>query len=131
VVQNGGEPMQADILNTVGVANFRSVFELTQLVRFQGTLTEEEKAYASGLEPVMTLKVKMDSNTTSVYTYDFIRFDDRKVMVRLYETYPDGTKGSESVADFYITTFALKKLVNNYINLLNGVSIDRDIGYLN
>lgn len=129
VVQNGGEPMHEDIINTVGVANFKSVFELTQLVRFHGELTEQERARAEGVDPVMTIRVKLDSKAGSYYTYDFIRFDDRKVMVKLYETDALGNKLSEAVSDYYITTFALKKLANNYINLLNGVSVDRNIGY--
>ena len=128
-VQNGGEPMWEDIINTVGVSNFKSVFELTQLVRFHGILTDEERALAEDIAPVMTIKVKMDSNG-NYYTYEFIRFDDRKVMVRLYEADADGNMASSAVSDFYITTFALKKLVGNYMNLLNGVSIDRDQGYL-
>ncbi len=132
-----GETLWEDIRNTVGVASFRSVFELTQLVRYHGVLTEEEKAIANTLDPVMTIKIKMDVTRNDpeaqyeegYYTYEFIRFDDRKVMVRLYETYADGTEKHTPVSEFYITTFALKKLVGNYINLLNGVSIDRDVGF--
>ena len=129
VVNNNGNPMHASIVDTVGVSNFKSVYELLMLTRYQGTLTKEEQTEArDNGELVMTLRIKM-KNSAYYYTYDFYRFDDRRIMVSLYQSNHLGTPVSMQVSDFYITTFALKKLCANYVNLLNGVYIDRDIGY--
>ena len=128
VVNNDGKPMHESIVDTVGVSNFKSAYELLMLTRYQGTLTEEERELARSGEPVMTLRLKMKSSAY-YYTYDFYRFDDRRVMVSLYQSDSSGKPVSMQVSDFYITTFALKKLCASYVNLLNGVYIDRDAGY--
>ena len=65
------------------------------------------------------------------YTYDFYRIDDRRVMVSLYRSDADGNKIDTlgEVSDFYITTFAFKKLVNQYIGILNGEHVDESVSY--
>ena len=45
-------------------------------------------------------------------------------MVSVYNPGYDNT-----VSDFYITTFAFKKIVNNFDKLLNGVTIDSESAY--
>ena len=96
------------------------------------TLTEkqrQEQAEAKKSDPIMTLRFKITS-TSYYYTYDFYRFDDRRVMVSLYQSDASGAAvtGNE-VSDFYLTTFAFKKIAYNFKNLLNGVMIDADVGY--
>jgi hypothetical protein len=52
-------------------------------------------------------------------------------MVSFYITDENGDKIESygEVCDFYITTFAFKKLVNNYVYLLNGEVVDESVGY--
>lgn len=128
VVNNGGEPMHESLVDTVGVANFKQAYQLLLLTRYQGILTPEEKAEAKSGTPDMTIRVKM-THKAYYYTYDFYRFDDRRVMVSVYQTDTAGNRVSPQVSDFYISTFAFKKLCANYVNLLNGVYVNRDQGY--
>jgi hypothetical protein len=53
-------------------------------------------------------------------------------MVSLYRTDEDGNKidNGMEVSDFYITSFAFKKIVSNFVAVLNGEKIDGTIGYL-
>ena len=129
VVNNGGKPMHESIVDTVGVSNFRKVFELLQLTRYQGILTDEQKAEAKLGEPHMRIRIKMASSAY-YYTYEFYRFDDRRVMVSISQTDEYGNYSSTVISDFYISTFAFKKLAANYLKLLNGEYIDGDIGYV-
>ena len=65
------------------------------------------------------------------YTYDFYRIDDRRIMVSLYRSDEGGNKIESlgEVSDYYITTFAFKKLVNQYIGILNGEDVDESLSY--
>ena len=76
------------------------------------------------------------------YTYDFYRIDDRRIMVALYKSnangdciddsgnvVPSDKIGENTVSDFYIDAFSFKKLVNAYIQLLNGAEFDENLGY--
>jgi len=62
------------------------------------------------------------------YVYEFYRIDDRRVMVALYRLGSGGIEVNR-VSDFFISTFAFKKLVRNFTNLLNGAEINVDKGY--
>lgn len=127
--------------DTLGAAYFNSVYEVLQLTRYQGILdmTDEEKATLIATAPKvmsMTVEVVQVKNKIYSYTYDFYRIDDRRVMVSLSKycttVLNDGSTTVEfegSVTDFYISTFAFKKLVRNYVALLNGEAIDGTIGY--
>ena len=134
VVNNGGKPMHASIVDTVGVANLKSAFEVLQLTQYHApvyTLTEEERAAADERllgEPDMTFKVKMSINSY-YYTYEFYRFSDRCVRVKLYQSSISGAAVTPAVSDFYISTLAYKKLVSVYTSLLDGVYVETDFGY--
>ena len=73
---------------------------------------------------LMKLSFTVKGSAKDVYTYEFRRIDDRRVMVSLYNPGYNNT-----VSDFYITTFAFKKIVTNFDKLLNGVVIDPDSAY--
>ena len=81
----------------------------------------------------MTLRLIERKGEYCAYKYSFYRLDDRRVMVSLtkYETDEKGNVIKEigEVSDFYISTFAFKRIVNQYIALLNGQKIDESIGY--
>ena len=51
-------------------------------------------------------------------------------MVRLYEEDGEGNMlQSAAVSDFYISTYGFKKIVNNFLSLMNGEQFDIESGY--
>ena len=116
--------------DTLGAAYFNSVYETLQLTTYLDCLTEEEQAAGKEKDPILRIQFRVEGKKY-FYTYEFRRIDDRRVMVTLYRVDEDG-KVSESlgeVSDFYISTFAFKRIVNQYTALLNGQEIDETIDY--
>ena len=118
--------------DTLGTAYFNAVYEIIQLTRYQGRLTADEQARAYENKCIFSINIKV-SGAEDYYTYDFYRLDDRRVMVSLYRTDADGKilSNGMKVSDFYITTFAFKKIVGSYVSLLNGLEVDEEIAYPN
>lgn len=116
--------------DTLGAAYFNSVYETLQLTRYQDYLTDEEQAEGFTKTRVMRIHLNVEGKDYN-YTYDFYRIDDRRIMVRFYRSDADGNKIEQlgEVSDYYISTFAFKKLVNHYIYLLNGKRVDESISY--
>ena len=116
--------------DTMGTAYFNSVYEILQMTRYQGRLTEEEQAAAFENDAIFSMYLKVEG-TSGYYKYDFHRLDDRRIMVSLYRVNEKGEKISSDVAvsDFYVTTFAFKKIIGSYMDLLNGQEIDAVEGY--
>ena len=116
---------------TLGAAYFNSAYETLQLTGYLDNLPDEDKDYTA--PPIMRMHLKVSGSTfaPNFYTYDFYRIDERRIMVSFYISDADGNKIESygEVCDFYITTFAFKKLVNNYICLLNGQVVDESVGY--
>ncbi len=114
----------------LGSAYFNSVYETLQLTTYLDVLTEEEQQEAYTKPRIMRLHIKVDG-VADYYTYDFYRLDDRRIMVTHYRSDENGNKKESSgeVSDYYITAFAFKKLVNNYIYLLNGEDLDDNLNY--
>ena len=119
---------------TLGAGYFNSVYESLLFTTYLDDLTEEEQAIGKTKPKVMSMHLKVDG-AEYFYTYDFYRIDDRRVMVSLYRTQFNAegervmVEDRGEVSDFYISTYAFKKLVNNYLHLLNGKEIDDRIGY--
>ena len=119
---------------TLGAGYFNSVYESLLFTTYLDDLTEEEQATGKTKPKVMSMHLKVDG-AEYFYTYDFYRIDDRRVMVSLYRTQLNAegervkVEDRGEVSDFYISTYAFKKLVNNYLHLLNGKEIDDSIGY--
>ena len=132
---DGNETYYPGSKDTLGAAYFNSVYETLQLTTYLDCLTEQEQAAAKTNGPVleMTLRLIERKGEYCAYKYSFYRLDDRRVMVSLtkYETDEKGNVIKEigEVSDFYISTFAFKRVVNQYITLLNGQKIDESIGY--
>ena len=119
---------------TLGAAYFNSVYENLLFTSYLDDLTEEEQAIGKTKPKVLSMHLGVEGKTYD-YTYDFYRIDDRRVMVSLYMT-TINTEGERvklddlmQVSDFYISTFAFKKLVNNYIHILNGMAVDENTNY--
>ena len=116
-------------VDSMGDSNFKEMFELLQLTTYDGTLTEEEQLIAKSSPRVMRLHVKL-SSSGFYYTYDFYRFSDRKVMVCVYRSDENGELATGApVSDFYVSTFAFKKLVGSVIDLLNVETVDGEVPY--
>ena len=121
------DELKAAYPDPIGTAYFKEAIQTLYLTRLVGTLTEEEQQRALESEALLRIKVGTSFRETK-YAYEFYRLDDRRVMVRIYNEGPDG-RASGSVSDFYISTFAFKKIVSSYQGVLNGERIDSSVGY--
>ncbi len=122
--------------DSLGTEHFKEFIETLYYTFYEGSLSEEEQFANSELVTSeqflmrMTIKLEEVENYKYYYAYEFYRISDRRVMVRLYKV--DVTTGEfadEPVSDFYISTFAYKKLVYKYMGILNKKDIDNDVAY--
>ncbi len=101
---------------------------------YQDELNDGDKLQITNENLVMRLKVDLgpEYQYTYKYVYEFYRIDDRRVAVKLYKQNPGGDivkdeNGTEVVTvDFYVSTFAFKKLVSKYYELLNVQTVDKE-----
>ena len=116
--------------DTAGTAYFKEILLMMYATYYTGTLTDEEQTAALATAPkVMSVSFTVTDSSPYPYVYDFYRISDRRVMVVISQQAPDGTTLNQ-VSDFYISTFAFKKIANGFISLLNGKEVDSDIGYI-
>ena len=124
-------PSGEDLLGTAGFREFIGALFWTI---YQDELTEEDKTQVTAENLLMRFKVDLgeDYMYTWRYVYEFYRVDDRRVAVKLYKENPDGTivkdeNGDKIVTtDFYVSTFAFKKLVSKYYELVNAQVVDQE-----
>ena len=119
---------------SVAVNNFQSAFQVVFLSYYSGSLTEAEQEAAFNTEKLMTIEVKLGENVKNAsphyYVYDFYRLDDRRVMVATYQRRDDGSIVNNAVvSDFYVSTGTFKKIVGNWVNMLNCVKVDENVAY--
>jgi len=117
--------------DTLGSASYKNYMNLVYGIYYTDIiddLTEAERDEIKSGEPMMSMSLLLDSKAY-YYTYDFHRLDDRRIMVTLYESDGEGNQLSEEVSDFYISTFAFKKIVRGFFGVLNAEDIDPEIGY--
>ena len=101
---------------------------------YQDELAEGDKEQVTRDNLVMRFSVDLGPTYqyTYKYVYEFYRIDDRRVAVKLYKQNPGGDivkdeNGQEIVTtDFYISTFAFKKLVSKYYELVNVQAVDKE-----
>lgn len=131
-VMGGGEELfLPNSIETVGASNFALAFQVIQSVQYQGILTEDEQAEALTKKKLMSFRIKMDAENSSAYyyNYDFYRLDDRRVAVSMYQADEEGNAMSSAVTDFYLSTFAFKKIVSTYLTLLDAKDVDSTLPY--
>ena len=117
-VENGYDTLGSDAFRTAMLAIFNT--------KYQNPLSEEEQTEAiENGERVMKFSFKLDGDAYR-YSYEFYRFDDRRVLVRLYQEGLGGEVGNNAVSDFYLSTFGFKKIVGTFLSLLNGEIVDLD-----
>ena len=63
------------------------------------------------------------------YVYEFYRASDRRVAVKLYRQHRDSGEIIDEVSDFYVSTFAFKKIVTAYVSILNKELINSETAY--
>ena len=115
--------------DTAGDAYFKNFLHATYSISYVGTLTEAEIADARSREAVLTLSFKVDESSAYEYAYDFHYTKEGKVAVVMYRfDSVTGVRYGES-CNFYISNFALKKIVNSISDLVNGNPVVVDEGY--
>ena len=125
----GADEVPMGVYDSIGTDNFKSVLSIIFNTYYTGRLTAEEQAegLASG-ELAMKFSFTVPGSTIYPYVYEFYRIDDRRVMVSIYN---EDTKGNalNRVSDFYISTFAFKKIARGFVSLMNGETVQVDEGY--
>jgi hypothetical protein len=119
--------------DSTGTGEFKRLVRMIYMTGYTNLLTKEEQAeILRNGKLLMKLSLKVVENKYNQgnrYVYEFYRNDDRRVMVRLYQADEEGNIKTTPVSDFYVSTFAFKKLVSNFGALLNGKILDTDQGY--
>ncbi len=118
----------------LGTSNFKKLLENIYLTGYSGVISEGEQAkILASNAMVFRMSYKIESSADR-YVYEFYRYDEGRVMVRLYQaSYNDETNTysapTTAVSDFYISNFAFRKIVTNFVKLLNVEMIDQEVGY--
>ena len=123
--------------DTLGTTYFKEFILSMFYVDFEDSVDQTEQDFAlNECKMIMKFSIKIDidkdgdDTDENYYTYEFYRTADRRVVVRLYEEDEDGNMlQSKAVSDFYISTYGFKKIVNNFISLMNGEEFDLESGY--
>ena len=117
------------IYDSVGTSNFKSLLSVIFNTYYTGILTpEEQQAGLTEGKKVMKFSFTVPGSTIYPYVYEFYRIDDRRVMVSIYN---EDTQGNalNRVSDFYVSTFAFKKIAYSFQALLNGETVNAEEGY--
>ncbi len=118
----------------LGTSNFKKLLENIYSTGYSGVIPLEEQAkIVSENKMLFRMSYKIESSAYR-YVYEFYRYAENRVMVRLYQADYDAatntySKETTAVADFYISNFAFRKIVNNFTELLNVKMIDKEVGY--
>lgn len=138
-----GEPVSST-RDTLATAMYKNFILMLFYTHYTGTLTEEEQAAVldpngdgstdDAPAPLLKFSVKLnDSNpnadTTKEYHYEFYRCDDRRVMVRIYETRAGVVINDNYASDFYVSILGFRKIVSGFLSLLNGMTVDEENPY--
>lgn len=123
--------------DSLGTTYFKEFILSMFYVDFEDSVDKAEQDFAvEECKMLMKFSIKIDTDKDgddqdeNYYTYEFYRTADRRVVVRLYEEDGNGSMlQSSAVSDFYISTYGFKKIVNNFISLMNGEEFDLESGY--
>lgn len=115
--------------DSLGTSYFKQVMRMIYLMTYVDVMPESQREAALNAENIvmrMTLEIK---SSAYKYVYEFYRADDRRIVVSIYQIDANGNQVTDAVSGFYISTFTYKKLVNNFVGILNAQKIDPDVGY--
>ena len=130
----GFEDYNAALPDSLGADRFKAAIRLIYFTSYVDVLPEELKEDALSPEKcLIRMKLRLDESAPNasphIYVYEYYRVDDRRVLVSIYQETASGEVITERVSSFYISTFAFKKIANNFIGLLNAEVINTDVGY--
>ena len=126
-VYGGGKPVSAGH-DTKDVDVFKNLLQLIYFTTYVDALTEEEQKQALESEAIMTIKLSVEGRSDK-YVYKFYGLDDRRIMVSLSRVDASGNPRYEPATDFYLSSFATRKIVMGFMSLLDGEEIDADLSY--
>ena len=120
--------------DTADAVNFKSLLDVIYNTYYTGIVAPEEQSVIKKNGNMLmrfsfTINEREDDEgnvlSTRTYYFEFYKADDRRIMVSMYES---GYK-VDAVSDFYISTQAFKKIAYGFLGLLNGETVEGDIGY--
>ena len=117
--------------DSLGTSYFKLAIRMIYSTAYVDVMPEAEREAVMNSENMvmrMTLGIK-GAKGPSWYVYEFYRADDRRILVSIYQINANGERITDSVSAFYISTFAYKKIVTNFVGILNAEKIDPDVGY--
>lgn len=120
--------------NSLGASCFGDLIRMIFYTSYTGILGEEERGEApSSEDSIMRMTLELDEDTPNakpyIYVYEFFRIDDRRVRVSIHRETPGGEVIGGAVSDFYLSTYAFKKIASGFYSILNAEVIDIDFGY--
>ena len=130
------EEHKASQPDSLGSAMFREAMLKFAFIYYVDILPDEVREEAPS-EDSLVMKIKLDVKRKSGlpaseyknYVYEFYRIDDTRVRVAIHAVYENGAVASDTVSDFYISTYAFKKIVNTFVAVLNAEIIDNTEDY--
>lgn len=113
-----------------GAGYFKEVLQMLYYTTYLGRLDGDDQTKIGTMTPIMTLRIKVERDANP-YVYEFYRIDDRRVGVRMYSEWSDGVAASgRDTCDFYISTYAMKKIANGFLALSEARVVEIDsFGY--
>ena len=115
--------------DSLGTAYFKEAIKMIYLTSFVDVLPEADRAGAMQPEKLL-MRIRMDiSSSAYQYVYEFYRADDRRILISIHQEDANGKVVTTPVSDFYISTFAFKKLATNFVGILGAEKITPDVGY--
>ncbi len=115
-----------------GAGYFKEAIQTLFFTTYLGMLEDGDRETIANDTPIMTMRVKLREDVLP-YVFEFYRIDDRRVGVRLYSEWEEGEVAGElEVCDFYISTYAMKKIANAFLAVTRAEEFDIDsFGYGN
>jgi hypothetical protein len=117
--------------DSLGSASFRDAMRVIYFISYVDILPDEVREDAPDPDDLvmrMTLNLERGSGASASedndYVYEYYSIDDRSIRVSIYQQNADGDRITESVDDFYISTYAFKKIVNVFWHILNAETIE-------
>ena len=120
--------------DTAGAANFKRILSLMYGTNYLGTIPVDEREGVVENSPlILSISFRLE-NLDYDYKYDFYRVSDRRVMVTICRVDNNGNEmdySEDDLSGFYISNFAAKKIINSFITVFNGQTLDVNDPYWN
>jgi hypothetical protein len=117
----------------LGTDAFKRIYSVLLTTRYQGLLTDNEKALMESSDAIFTIKMQLEEQSevgNDRYVYEFKRISDRKIGVHIYLESDSGNKYDKGVYDFYLSQYAFKNIVSSFLAVFNGKLPDAAGGYI-